>query len=96
MFLLDPLGGYPYNRVMLNAPPSSRLRAWLESQKWSARAAAEHIGCSTSMVHKLLAGERRPGVIVACAIEAASKDWEHGPIRVTEWTGELAATGTDG
>lgn len=81
---------------MSQGSPSARLRAWLSSNEWSARAAAQQIGCSTSMVHKLLAGERRPGVIVACAIEAASKDWEHGPILVSEWTGELASTGTDG
>lgn len=65
--------------------PSARVRRWRESKGLSVRMAAAAIGCSASAVSLIEAGKRSAGLTVAFQIEAATADWDEGPIAATEW-----------
>ncbi len=70
------------------AGPSERVRRWRESRGLTQAKAAELLGCSPGMVSKIEDGSRRAGRDLAFAIEAATSDWDEGPILATSWTPE--------
>lgn len=54
---------------------------------FSMKQAAESIGCNQSLISHILRGARGVGLEVAVKIEAATQDWENGPIKAAEWVG---------
>lgn len=59
---------------------AARLAAWIKRAKISDAEAARRLGCSRSMLSRVLGRTRRPGVDLAVAIEYSTG------IIVAEWT----------
>ena len=70
---------------------NQRLREYLWDARLSQTRLAGVLGCSKSQLSRVLAGLRSPTLHMAVAIEAQTKDWQHGPIRVAEWDGQREA-----
>jgi hypothetical protein len=68
-----------------------RFAEWVKYMG-SAQAAADELskhtrgGCSGSMVTKVAAGLRRPGLDLVFAIEMATSDWVGGQMKAVEWS----------
>lgn len=65
--------------------PNQRLKRFLASRGYSQTELARLIGCHSTFVNRLLAGNRRAHGAIAFAIEDLTRDWDEGPIDAREW-----------
>lgn len=76
--------------------PRDRLAAWMQATGRSQAAVADLIGCAQTFVSALKRKSKRlESLRLARAIEAATFEWDLGPIRAAEWDVDQPLADTD-